>query len=215
MYNGMPVYVSVRERDRDQDMNRRLQVNIGDPLAIPRAPPARPAPVPVEDGHIVNAYPLPVDFNAMAKIPNPIAVDYRDSGFSYKAFELGYINFDTATYLMRAPMRQQAQGLLSGCVIGFPRVPTHPGWFTSQSMKNCILGVYPTLAEAEDILLNYAARSVAISRTVAISRGAGDSITLHYRGRTVGHKSGKEYTLLESREKNALKSVLKDVICLT
>jgi hypothetical protein len=144
-----------------------------------------------------------------------VEVDYTVPEFSYKAFPLGYINIGgVATYLTRLPARQQAQGLAQTSIIGYPGRPNYPNWFTSREMKDCILGVYPGLANAEQDLETYQGTSIAIAREVAIKRQSGDVIALMYRGRVVGYKKENNYWLLETREKKVLTDILKEHVCL-
>lgn len=103
--------------------------------------------------------------------------------------KLGYVNRKRhAIYTMRAPARYYKQGL-TGNVL---KTKSKPIQWLSQQMAKTILGVFPTPIMAAEAVHNNESISMAFSRTFAFTSPKEDSLTLEYKGKSVGISTWNE-----------------------
>jgi hypothetical protein len=160
-------------------------------------------PDTTEDYHKLHCYDLS-RMDRKAKI-----VDYREPEFDYRAFPLGYMNYNNnAHYLVRIPYRIQKQGLCRHAINCDPHIGGSD-WYTSAGMRDTILNVYPKLAEALVQIEDGEARSVAVHRTFAISNTR--PISLSYKGRVIGYmEKNYKFRLLDNKEADAITMMIND-----
>lgn len=139
-------------------------------------------------------------------------VDYRSTDFDYRAIPLGYMNAEGgAYYLTRIPgdRNHQKQGLCKYQIHSYPTVQAF-NFFASSWLRDCILGVYPTYVEALEELSN-GAKSVAVTRCIALKRDKGDRSYLLYRGRQVGSGiDGNNWIITRGRDAKTIHTVIND-----
>lgn len=123
---------------------------------------------------------------------NIAQIDYRDQDFDYRSPPLGYMFVrGEARYISRIPSRDnQKQGLYENniCCLDDPNFPVYEH-LISQNMRDCILGIYLPVEEALRLLENGEARSVPVSRHIAIDLVTRLTPGLRYKTRLVGNRS--------------------------
>lgn len=110
-------------------------------------------------------------------------IDYTSDEFTPHGIKLGYVNYEGFAYFVsRLPLRRNMQGLTTGNINvshGGPKA-----LLFSKSMRDCILGKYPSIKEAREKFEGMHS-SVAISRNFSIVR-EGSFYYLDYRAKRVG-----------------------------
>lgn len=141
-------------------------------------------------------------------------VKYTDEKFSYKPFELGYLQSGNwAAYMVRNPYRRQKQGLDRNVISFIDRLPDSTKvWFTSDSMRHCILGEYPSFDLALKAVKSKEKDGVAFHRYCAIERSSPYNLSLKYRTKEVGYMNGDKdsFTLWSSPATSFLTQILPE-----
>lgn len=203
IYKGEPVFVEV---DNPPERRQRVDPETGNLIALP--------PDASDAFHILKMYKLD------GRLSKPTKVDYREPEFDYRAFPLGYINFmGSAFYLRRVPSRVQKQGLDKHFVASEPVGLQGSNWFFSKDMKDCILGIYPSVAEAMQSIDLGKAESVGVRRNFAISFSSGGAHRLNFKGREIAYMSDGEFILIHRKERDAMSRIIRaefkeDELCL-
>lgn len=171
MYDGKPVYVTVN-----------VGFNIGE---VTTYSPEKP--MTAENAKLVNI---------------------MDDKFSFVFPELGYFNYkNMAVFVARRPDRNQKQGLDPGtCVVSSHSIgestlpPSIHNLFSSENFVENLLGKYPSLREALDLLLKDSV-SVAISKNVAVGYIGRNLVGLYYNYKLIGTYNRKRevFTITEDR----------------
>lgn len=121
-------------------------------------------------------------------------VDHSEKALDDRSPTLGYINTSgNAYYLTRVPYRHQTQGIRLNSMQSTPHLGQYKDdgshWFYTEDMSNCILGKYPSYAEAWELLEEHDLKGVAIHRHLALSYISRKNMGLYYKGRLVAHWS--------------------------
>lgn len=137
--------------------------------------------------------------------------------FDLAPFPMGFMNKDgNVHYTSRAPRRQQKQGLSEGTFTdrviasNIPRLSFGEA-ISSQEFVDCVMGKYPSVQEATEMLKSDAVRSVAFCRTFALSKDDDleDLIYLYHKTEKVGFILGQQLKLTQLA--NCLKEALREV----
>lgn len=111
-------------------------------------------------------------------------IDYTSDEFTSHGIKLGYVNYECFAYFVsRLPIRRNMQGLTTGNISvshGGPKAVLF-----SKSIRDCVLGKYPSIKEAMIKFVNVSTTSVAISRNFAIVAESSFHY-LDYRTKRVG-----------------------------
>lgn len=168
----------------------------------------------VEDDLSVSIMP-PEDCFKHPKQQRRKTVKYTDDKFVYKSPGLGYVFFGgSAYYVSRIPDRKQRQGL-SYEVIFVKKTPAalsiaNDSILYSEAMTKSMIGSFPSLKEAIDLVISGEAESVPISRAIAIRKVARSTIALDYRTKFIGTRDIGDnlFKLLSFQEKPFLIKIL-------
>lgn len=136
------------------------------------------------------------------------SVRHTDPEFDYRAPRLGYMNSNgRAHYLSRIPDRHiQRQGLTSAAIQCTPHCDDD--WFLGNQLHDCIMGLYPTLAEALEAL-DGDATSVAFGRHVALEKVNNQTVGLMYKTRLIAvHVTGNLFSVFRTSESSFLERIL-------
>lgn len=139
-------------------------------------------------------------------------VEHDDEKVDTSAPTLGYLNYKSAAYyLTRIPSRVSNQGLRSDNIISNPG-SLNWNYILSQEFGDCLLGKYPTLNSAENMMYSLAWSSVAISPNFAIGTKPDLTIGLYQNGNLIGKqvKTGK-YVLDDFKGSSFTKKLLDKV----
>jgi hypothetical protein len=142
------------------------------------------------------------------------SADHTKDDFDYSSVRLGYLQYrGDAYYLQRVPDRGNKQGVSSEHLVSVPKVPG--GGFPNQAlmskeMQDCILGTYPTFAEALAAVKDGDVRSHAFCRTMAVGWLGSSQVGLYYKGRLVATMGGKDefFTLISSEDRSFIKQIM-------
>jgi len=162
------------------------------------------------DPYKVRIYPLSYFYGEQRSKEKCKIVDYTDEKFDYKQFPLGYgySKRHGGLYFSRIPDRKQQQGLSYSTLRIDGRTAQGTSGMLSETMENCILGKYPTLAVAIDLAKSGTAIAPFHRRMAIASIDRGLTV-LKYRLRTVATFDGKKsFKLLDNRDKEFLRNVI-------
>lgn len=125
-------------------------------------------------------------------------VKYTDDRFCYRAFPLGYVNYKGhAVYVERTPSQQQTQGLTTNQLVvseDAARSFNLSAMIRSSAMIDCILGIYPTIKEAELLLSDGGVSSIAFDRNFSLKKISSGLTFLNYQDTIVGMYSKVDST---------------------